>query len=76
MPSRTTCFVQPCPTCGRRLRVCVEYLGRDIQCRHCHAIFTACDPETNPCCRDPQGMWLQRVNALLAPVDSLHQSTH
>ena len=38
MPSR---FNQPCPTCGRQMRISVELLGRDVACQHCHAEFVA-----------------------------------
>lgn len=39
-----TFFVQSCPTCGRRLQVRVEYLGRKVMCPHCRAWLTAMDP--------------------------------
>jgi DNA-directed RNA polymerase subunit M/transcription elongation factor TFIIS len=39
-----TYFVQECPTCGRRLQVSVEYLGRKVACQHCGKTFTARDP--------------------------------
>ena len=42
--SRSTYFVQECPTCGRSLQVRVEYLGRHVVCQHCHGQFEACDP--------------------------------
>jgi hypothetical protein len=42
--SRSTYFVQECPTCGRSLQVCVEYLGRQVVCQHCHGRFEASDP--------------------------------
>jgi ribosomal protein L37AE/L43A len=42
----TTYFVQECPTCGRRLQVRVNYLGKRIACRHCGAHFAACDPQS------------------------------
>jgi len=42
--SRSTYFVQECPTCGRSLQVRVEYLGRQVVCQHCHGRFEACDP--------------------------------
>jgi hypothetical protein len=45
--SRSTYFVQECPTCGRSLQVCVEYLGRQVVCQHCHGRFEACDPASN-----------------------------
>ena len=47
--SRSTYFVQECPTCGRSLQICVEYLGRQVVCQHCHGRFEACDPaKTDP----------------------------
>ena len=42
--SRSTYFVQECPTCGRSLHVRVEYLGREVVCQHCHGRFEAADP--------------------------------
>ena len=39
-----TFFVQACPTCGRRLNIRVEHLGRKMVCQHCRGRFTACDP--------------------------------
>jgi len=42
--SRTTYFVQECPTCGRSLQIRVEYLGRQVVCQHCHGRFEASDP--------------------------------
>jgi hypothetical protein len=41
---RSTYFVQECPTCGRNLQVRVEYLGREVECQHCHARFNASEP--------------------------------
>ena len=43
MPMNTY-FVQECPTCGRNLRVRVEYLGKRVVCQHCGAKFHACEP--------------------------------
>jgi hypothetical protein len=45
--SRSTYFVQGCPTCGRRLHIRVEYLGKRVVCEHCRGQFTACDPASN-----------------------------
>jgi len=42
--SNSTYFVQECPTCGRRLQVRVEHLGRQLVCQHCQGRFTATDP--------------------------------
>jgi DNA-directed RNA polymerase subunit RPC12/RpoP len=41
--SNSTYFVQECPTCGRRLNIRVEYLGRRVACQHCSRQFVACD---------------------------------
>lgn len=38
MPYR---FTQPCPTCGRQLRIPVELLGREVGCQHCQGQFVA-----------------------------------
>lgn len=40
MASRTM-FLRSCPTCGRALEIRVELLGRDVECVHCGAGFTA-----------------------------------
>ena len=42
--SNCTYFSLECPTCGRRLQIRVEYLGRKVQCQHCGGMLTACDP--------------------------------
>jgi hypothetical protein len=39
----STCFIQECPTCGRSLQVSVEFLGRQVVCRHCSGRFEATD---------------------------------
>ena len=44
--SRSTFFIQECPTCGRNLKIRVEYLGRDVACQHCQANFEACEPSS------------------------------
>lgn len=65
MNSQATFFVQECPTCGRRLRVCVEYLGRNIQCRHCSGEFVAHDRENSGGSDRHSFELMQRVNELL-----------
>ncbi len=45
--SNSTYFIQECPTCGRRLQIRVEYLGKAVVCQHCRGRFTACDPASN-----------------------------
>ena len=39
-----TNFIQGCPTCGRRLQIRVEYLGKKVVCQHCQGQFVAADP--------------------------------
>jgi predicted RNA-binding Zn-ribbon protein involved in translation (DUF1610 family) len=41
--SHSTYFVQGCPTCGRRLHVRVEYLGKRVVCQHCGGSLVASD---------------------------------
>ncbi len=45
--SSSTFFAQGCPTCGRRLHIRVEYLGKSVVCEHCRGQFIACDPSSN-----------------------------
>jgi hypothetical protein len=66
MTAHAMFFVQPCPTCGRRLRVCVEYLGKTIQCRHCRGRFVARDPDGVPLGANPERDLMERVDELLA----------
>ncbi|MEX0936507.1 MAG: response regulator [Pirellulales bacterium] len=44
--SKSTYFVQECPTCGRNLQIRVIYLGKQVVCQHCQAKFVACDPSS------------------------------
>jgi hypothetical protein len=68
MPNATY-FVQECPTCGRRLQIRVEYLGKKVACQHCQGRFLAVDPAS---CRSggasSTGTLLERANALLDSV--------
>ena len=41
--SNATYFDQECPTCGRRLHIRVEYLGRQVVCQHCRGTLVALD---------------------------------
>ena len=61
-----TYFVQGCPTCGRRLQIRVEYLGRKVVCQHCQGNFMAIDPASaRPDYVDRGSALLQRANELL-----------
>ncbi len=46
--SAITFFYQPCPTCGRSLRVPVKYFGRQMCCTHCKGQFVASPPDLRP----------------------------
>jgi hypothetical protein len=67
--SRSTFFVQSCPTCGRSVQVCVEYLGKRVACDHCQGIFYAMDPDLDVPASDDSSVILRRANQLLATVD-------
>jgi hypothetical protein len=45
--SSSTFFTQGCPTCGRRLQIRVEYLGKTVVCEHCRGQLVASDPSSN-----------------------------
>jgi hypothetical protein len=46
--ANVTYFVQDCPTCGRKLNIRVEYLGKNVVCQHCRGPFLAWDQEGAP----------------------------
>jgi hypothetical protein len=67
--SSATYFVQECPTCGRRLQIRVEYLGRRVVCRHCQGQLTAADPANMRCdCGGSADALLRRADKLLDSV--------
>jgi uncharacterized protein (DUF983 family) len=69
----STYFVQECPTCGRTLRVRVEYLGKSVRCQHCGAGFHATDPSMgDPYITEPPESIMARVNQLLASGGELN----
>ncbi|HEX5472053.1 MAG TPA: response regulator [Lacipirellulaceae bacterium] len=64
--SRSTYFVQECPTCGRKLQVRVQYLGKQVVCQHCGARFEAYDAGTASYPPPPSSMsMLERAEQLL-----------
>jgi hypothetical protein len=69
--SNSIFFFQDCPTCGRRLRVCVEYLGKKVMCEHCHGTLVARDPASGGI-DGPHSEHdlLRRAEALLHSLDS------
>lgn len=65
--SKATYYVQDCPTCGRGLRVRVEYLGRMVACQHCSGRFIAQDPASGAPAPSDSGVYmLKRAEELLA----------
>ena len=76
MPSATY-FVQECPTCGRRLQIRVEYLGRRVACQHCQGTFIAAESSAlrgEPV--DQGSALLRRANELLDSVAQRQSSSH
>lgn len=60
--AEATYFAQECPTCGRSLRIRVEYLGKQLVCQHCHGALVASDRPAPP----RMGMdLLQRASELI-----------
>lgn len=67
--STATCFFQECPTCGRSLRVRVEYLGEQVVCQHCGAQFQAYEAHgASSSLTDVGSDVLRRANELLDSV--------
>jgi len=74
--SKSTYFVQECPTCGRSLQVRVEYLGRQVVCQHCHARFEATDPtNTSPPLSNSSSDILRRADQLIESYNQ-HRPGH
>ncbi len=61
----TAFFVQECPTCGRSLRVRVEYLGRRLVCQHCRGALTAHGPGALPPTAGDRSDLLARAEELI-----------
>lgn len=63
---RSAYFYQDCPTCGRALHVRVEYLGREVVCRHCRGSFVAAESDSVSASASLSGIkLLQRADDLL-----------
>ena len=68
--SQLTYFLKICPTCGRKLQVRVEYLGREMMCNHCGADFIASDEITTPTPDDSGDGIIARIDQLLDAENS------
>ncbi|MEM6365713.1 MAG: response regulator [Planctomycetota bacterium] len=61
-------FHQQCPTCGRRIDVRAELLGRTVACQHCMAEFVAT-------ANDDLDMGSSDVDNLLARAEAMLERT-
>jgi hypothetical protein len=65
-----TYFQQPCPACGRRLLIRVEYLGEEVRCRHCRRGFVARDGSAGHSSRPgDENAVVERADRLLATLE-------
>ena len=65
--SKSTYFVQECPTCGRSLHIRVEYLGKRVVCQHCRGPLMASDQEADQFAYSDSGLaMLRRAEELLS----------
>ena len=70
--SGTMYFIQECPTCGRRLQVRVNYLGKTVACKHCQGQFVAYDPDNQPAAtQEASEALLNRADELLESAEFL-----
>lgn len=70
MPAIRTAFLQPCPVCGRLLRVPLQLLGKNAACHHCEAMFVARDPDSQHVpAKDPRAALMERADALLSSLN-------
>jgi DNA-directed RNA polymerase subunit RPC12/RpoP len=69
-----TYFVRSCPTCGRNLEVRVELLGRDVECVHCGANFTATEESRNAADDLRIEQVLARAQRYIDSIDSLNSA--
>ena len=70
-------FTQECPTCGRRLQIRVDYLGREVVCQHCQGEFVALDPTgIRYDSADTKNALLKRADDLLKSVERRQDDSH
>jgi hypothetical protein len=68
-------FETECCTCGRKLQVRVEYMGKNVLCPQCHGQFVANDPLLSSKKPMQQLSLLERADQLLAPREASAAST-
>lgn len=62
-------FVRPCPTCSRKSRILVDYLGSQVRCQHCGREFEAVDPDSESAAiDDPVQYWINFTDHQLAGI--------
>jgi len=61
-------FYQECPTCGRSLRIRVDFLGRDVACPHCRGHLIAADSSNSPSLSD-SAILLHRADELIEQAE-------
>jgi hypothetical protein len=69
--SKATYFVQECPTCGRRLQIRVDYLGKRVICQHCKGHLEAMDPAAQKRRPSDSSILMARADELLASTEVL-----
>ena len=53
-------FVRPCPACGRSSQIALDYLGKQVRCRHCSRVFLADDAQgKSESLNDPVSFWIR-----------------
>lgn len=67
-----TFFVRACPTCGRKLEVRVELLGREVECVHCGANFHATQEDRNAVDDQRIEQVLARAQRYIESVEALN----
>lgn len=74
-PRVTTYCNQECSTCGRRLRIRVEYLGHELVCPHCQRHFRARAEAADALHPYRSSSVLERANRLLASLENPGEAT-
>ena len=75
--SGATYYIQECPTCGRRLQIRVEHLGKPLACQHCQGTFVAVESSSMRGEPVEEGSaLLRRANELLNSVAQRQLTSH